>query len=90
MRDLLGAYPAIRDIEVRGAGLEEAFLELTRRRRGDAVIELTYLSYEVLRTWRNRRFLFSPWSSRWFCSSPWPARTATSIVEQHLRFRSTT
>jgi ABC-2 type transport system ATP-binding protein len=29
LRDLLGAYPAIRDIEVRGAGLEEAFLELT-------------------------------------------------------------
>ena len=29
LRDLLQAYPAIRDIEVRGAGLEEAFLELT-------------------------------------------------------------
>jgi ABC-2 type transport system ATP-binding protein len=29
LRDLLAAYPAIRDIEVRGAGLEEAFLELT-------------------------------------------------------------
>jgi ABC-2 type transport system ATP-binding protein len=29
LRDLLGAYPTIRDIEVRGAGLEEAFLELT-------------------------------------------------------------
>jgi ABC-2 type transport system ATP-binding protein len=29
LRDLLAGYPAIRDIEVRGAGLEEAFLELT-------------------------------------------------------------
>jgi ABC-2 type transport system ATP-binding protein len=29
LRDLLAAFPQIRDIEVRGAGLEEAFLELT-------------------------------------------------------------
>jgi ABC-2 type transport system ATP-binding protein len=29
---LLGSHPGVRDIEVRGAGLEEAFLELT----GDA------------------------------------------------------
>ncbi len=29
LRDLLGTFPGIRDIEVRGAGLEEAFLELT-------------------------------------------------------------
>jgi ABC-2 type transport system ATP-binding protein len=29
LRDLFGAFPQIRDIEVRGAGLEEAFLELT-------------------------------------------------------------
>jgi ABC-2 type transport system ATP-binding protein len=29
LRDLLARYPLIRDIEVRGAGLEEAFLELT-------------------------------------------------------------
>jgi ABC-2 type transport system ATP-binding protein len=29
LRELLAAYPTIRDIEVRGAGLEEAFLELT-------------------------------------------------------------
>ncbi len=29
LRALLRTYPAIRDIEVRGAGLEEAFLELT-------------------------------------------------------------
>jgi ABC-2 type transport system ATP-binding protein len=29
LRDLLAGYPLIRDIEVRGAGLEEAFLELT-------------------------------------------------------------
>jgi ABC-2 type transport system ATP-binding protein len=29
LRELLGRYPAARDIEVRNAGLEEAFLELT-------------------------------------------------------------
>jgi ABC-2 type transport system ATP-binding protein len=29
LRDLLAAFPSIRGIEVRGAGLEEAFLELT-------------------------------------------------------------
>jgi ABC-2 type transport system ATP-binding protein len=29
LRELLAAFPQIRDIEVRGAGLEEAFLELT-------------------------------------------------------------
>jgi ABC-2 type transport system ATP-binding protein len=29
LRELLATFPAIRDIEVRGAGLEEAFLELT-------------------------------------------------------------
>jgi ABC-2 type transport system ATP-binding protein len=29
LRDLLAGFPLIRDIEVRGAGLEEAFLELT-------------------------------------------------------------
>ncbi len=29
LRELLRTYPSVRDIEVRGAGLEEAFLELT-------------------------------------------------------------
>ncbi|HWD96250.1 MAG TPA: hypothetical protein VG246_07515, partial [Acidimicrobiales bacterium] len=29
LRDLLSRFPAARDIEVRGAGLEEAFLNLT-------------------------------------------------------------
>jgi len=29
LRELLSVYPMVRDIEVRGAGLEEAFLELT-------------------------------------------------------------
>ena len=29
LRELLSTYPMVRDIEVRGAGLEEAFLELT-------------------------------------------------------------
>jgi ABC-2 type transport system ATP-binding protein len=30
LRALLERYPAARDLEVAGAGLEEAFLELTR------------------------------------------------------------
>jgi ABC-2 type transport system ATP-binding protein len=29
IRALLGGYPSARDIEITGAGLEEAFLELT-------------------------------------------------------------
>jgi ABC-2 type transport system ATP-binding protein len=29
LRALFAQYPIVRDIEVRGAGLEEAFLELT-------------------------------------------------------------
>jgi ABC-2 type transport system ATP-binding protein len=29
LRELLARFPGARDIEVRGAGLEEAFLELT-------------------------------------------------------------
>jgi ABC-2 type transport system ATP-binding protein len=29
LRQLLGAFPTVKDIEIRGAGLEEAFLELT-------------------------------------------------------------
>ena len=35
LRALLPAFPALRDIEVRGAGLEEAFLELTASPRED-------------------------------------------------------
>jgi ABC-2 type transport system ATP-binding protein len=30
LRALLADFPAVRDIEIAGAGLEEAFLELTR------------------------------------------------------------
>jgi ABC-2 type transport system ATP-binding protein len=37
IRALLGRYPAARDIEITGAGLEEAFLELTAERESDAV-----------------------------------------------------
>ena len=33
LRALLTAYPSARDIEVRGAGLEEAFMQLTGRPR---------------------------------------------------------
>jgi ABC-2 type transport system ATP-binding protein len=37
LRALLPAFPEARDIEVRGAGLEEAFLELTGEALDDAV-----------------------------------------------------
>ena len=57
----------MRDIEIEGAGLEEAFLQLTNggdaandaglaRRRGGRVSAVTYSRYELLRTFRNRRF----------------------------------
>ena len=35
IRALLSSYPAARDIEIAGAGLEEAFLELTAEGRAD-------------------------------------------------------
>ena len=35
IRALLTGYPAARDIEIAGAGLEEAFLELTADRGGE-------------------------------------------------------
>jgi ABC-2 type transport system ATP-binding protein len=35
IRALVGRYPAARDIEIAGAGLEEAFLELTADREGE-------------------------------------------------------
>ena len=55
IRALLDSYPAARDIEITGAGLEEAFLRLTGgERRRD--VNRTYLRYELLRTLRNRRF----------------------------------
>jgi ABC-2 type transport system ATP-binding protein len=39
VRALLQAFPAIRDLEITGAGLEAAFLELTRDRDGEAAVE---------------------------------------------------
>ncbi len=54
IRALLQAYPAIRDIEIAGAGLEEAFLQLTS---GTGALVITYTRYELLRTFRNGRFL---------------------------------
>jgi ABC-2 type transport system ATP-binding protein len=35
IRELLNRYPAVRDIEITGAGLEEAFLQLTSDPEGD-------------------------------------------------------
>jgi ABC-2 type transport system ATP-binding protein len=40
LRALLRLFPAARDIEVRGAGLEEAFLELTAD-EDDEKVEVT-------------------------------------------------
>ncbi len=64
LRALLAAFPAIRDVEVRGGSLEEAFMELTagqrdtatRRHGGSTMIGTTHFRYEVLRTLRNRVF----------------------------------
>ncbi|MGH2928742.1 MAG: ABC transporter ATP-binding protein, partial [Solirubrobacteraceae bacterium] len=39
IRALLGAYPAARDIEILGAGLEEAFLQLTGDEAGTDLLE---------------------------------------------------
>jgi ABC-2 type transport system ATP-binding protein len=39
LREFLGRYPAARDIEVRGVGLEEAFLELTADDEDDVAAE---------------------------------------------------
>ena len=55
------ALPAARDIEIAGAGLEEAFLQLTsdaadERRGGARMSTATYMRFELLRTFRNRRF----------------------------------
>ena len=33
LRELLGRFPAVRDIEIQGAQLEQAFLELTKANR---------------------------------------------------------
>ncbi len=59
IRALLERYPAARDIEITGAGLEDAFLELTVRRRttGRAMNGLLYTRFELLRAFRQRRFL---------------------------------
>ena len=53
IRALLERFPAARDIEISGAGLEEAFLELTAAATMSSAV---YIKYELLRTFRNRRF----------------------------------
>jgi hypothetical protein len=66
LRGLLDRFPAARDVEVRGAGLEEAFLALTadedvvRSCEGQEVLlaGYTYLRYEVLRNFRVWQFIF--------------------------------
>ena len=59
LRALLPAFPTARDIEVTGAGLEAAFLELTRdpdQPTEAAAVNTTYVRYELLRLIRNKRF----------------------------------
>ena len=66
LRELLGRFPAAHDIEVYGAGIEEAFVALTAdtmtrplttAATGGLIMATTYLRSEVLRSFRNRRFL---------------------------------
>jgi ABC-2 type transport system permease protein len=65
VRALLDAHPEARDIEITGAGLEDAFLQLTgggRRRdrragRDGRMTALAYTRFELVRTLRNVRLL---------------------------------
>ncbi len=56
IRALLTGFSGARDIEIVGAGLEEAFLELTRDDEEDGVSTAVYTRFEVVRAFRNRRF----------------------------------
>ena len=58
IRALLDAFPAARDIEISGAGLEEAFLQLTAATDGSAREPRPTSASSSLRTFRNRRFFF--------------------------------
>ena len=66
IRALLAAYPASRDIEITGAGLEQAFLaltgddedELTMAEGQESGVNPTYFKYELVRLIRNKRFFF--------------------------------
>ena len=65
LRALLGRFPAARDIEVLGAGIEEAFMALTADENdenpnsaGGPMTSTVYVRYEVLSNFRNWRFLF--------------------------------
>ena len=66
IRALLARHASARDIEITGAGLEDAFLELTAdsdeetkargATGGNAMSGLVYTRFELLRAFRNRRF----------------------------------
>ena len=59
IRALLDRHADARDIEVAGAGLEDAFIHLTGG-AGGGMTSLVYTRYELLRTFRERRlFIFS-------------------------------
>ena len=67
IRALLEAHPDARDIEIAGAGLEDAFIELTadpderapprRAAGGTGMRSLAYTRFELVRTFRNVRLL---------------------------------
>ena len=58
IRALLERFTDAREIEISGAGLEEAFLQLTGDddRGSSSMSAATYTRYELVRTFRNRRF----------------------------------
>ena len=70
VRALLREFPEVRDLEITGAGLEAAFLQLTLGDDSEtstafdsedaAVMNAVYAKYELLRLVRNKRtFIFS-------------------------------
>ena len=57
IRALLERFTDVREIEISGADLEQAFLQLTGDTEAAAAMSAaTYTRYELVRTFRNRRF----------------------------------
>ena len=94
LRAFCSRNPGAHDIEVRGAGLEEAFLELTADDEDDdegtTSMSTTYLRFEMLRTFRNRRFLLFSLAFRSSCSSSIAGAEPTRRPSTASRSRSTT
>ena len=89
IRALLAAYPDARDIEITGAGLEQAFLQLTG---GGGGADHVSRKYEIVRTFRNRRFFIFSIGFPLVLYFRSPARTGTSTTSPTAgsRRRSTT